>query len=1694
MTDSRKLDDLMDRYVFDLLDPIDSERVKQRAQSEPEWDLALQAAQRRKLALAEAVGTPDRPAAGFVSPEQVLAAGRAQEARQTRGRRIAFRVLAGVAAAAAVLVLGAWLRVALVSPPQTYLHVLGQAELASDAPAVLRAFVRTLEGQPRAGVRVTFALRAGEGDAGQIELAKGVSDESGAVAATVRIPAIEGQATLIACADDTEFSQVEAPIRIVRTRRVFLSTDKPIYQPGQTIHMRCLVLRKSDNRPDAGSPAEFTFTDPGGTVLMRQPVRLSEFGIAWCDLPLDELIAPGRYKVAVTAGSDTSEQSVEIFHYKLPAFAVRLKLERPYYLPGQTVSGEVAATYHFGKPVAGGGVELELADRGTLGLGTVAKATVTLDADGRAAFNLPLPATLLASRRTSGQASLLLTARARDTAGQENVGYQNVPVAQHDIRLTAVAENGIVNPQLPTRVYVVASFPDGRPAQTVIDVETLGQSMRTDEAGVAVIESANLPGTLRLSARTDDGRTGRADVSLAQAGDDGLILRTDKPLCRAGQTLNVEVLAGRAGEVFLDVLKDRQTILTRTLTVAGGRAQLALDLPAELSGTLRLHAYRLDSQGEWVGRDLLVVVPPADELSVKVSADQAEYRPGQDARLSFQVRDRSGKPAAAALSLAAVDEAVFSVQQAAPGLEGLLAGLDEELLRPAVEVHGFEPGLMSRNSLYAVAALQAAASSAADRAPKKSKLRILEENDFVGPNVRRGMIERWGAQGIRDELSRNPGLQERLGEDLVAELIGGSSSLHSIDLTSQSDVSRSYERTRRGAFDLAVVVSVVGASVGLLLLVIAIVIYMPDSIPEIMKFIFWLVALAMLLLLGVHSGAGVLAVAMVGVAGAIVALLLPEMRRHAAEFMVVLTICGLLVVLLLPSLNRSREMARRASVWADLSAIDKGLAMAAASRLPVREDVKATASGSRPARTRSYFPETLAWHPQIIADPSGRAELTIPLADSITTWRVAGSAVSADGRLGTVASSIRVFQPFFVDIDAPLTLTRGDEVSVPVVLYNYTDQPLKIDLTARAADGLSLLGDVDAASSPRPEVDPASSPRSGNVSNAAGTPRLLAPQQVARVLVRVRAERPGQATLTVDARAQGGQADSVRRSIRIVPPGRPAATSVSGTLADGQQTIALPWPADAVEGSAQVRFKVYPSTFSELLDGLENLFRQPYGCFEQTSSTTYPNVLALAYMRANNIESPETTAKALRYIQLGYQRLVGFEVSGGGFDWFGRPPANTVLTAYGLMEFADMAKVYAVDPALLKRTADWLASQQSADGSWRLERGCFHELFCGSEGGDLGPTAYVTWALASYNPSLPAVRRGAEYLAARAGEIRDPWTLALAANALLTPDAKSPAGSAAARRLAGLARRADRGQASWGEDHYRQVPATALAVLALSRRSEHAPLVRDALAWLAGRKDPHGTWGSTQGTVLALKALLAGTGKPQKRDQKAELIVRSPSTSEGGARSVPVRASDETPVVLTIAPEQSDAVHQIAIPAGPGGTGRQIVLDARNAAGMGYQLTVHYYTQSVEPTTTDPAGRPLPPDSRLAGPVSIDVQYDRTELAVNQKAAVRARLVNRAARTVNMVMADIGVPPGFSVDAGGLDRLVSARKIERYTLTARGVTVYLARLEGGASLDVAFDMTARMPLRAQAAPSTAWPYYEPEQMAAARPITVHVAQ
>jgi len=76
----------------------------------------------------------------------------------------------------------------------------------------------------------------------------------------------------------------------------------------------------------------------------------------------------------------------------------------------------------------------------------------------------------------------------------------------------------------------------------------------------------------------------------------------------------------------------------------------------------------------------------------------------------------------------------------------------------------------------------------------------------------------------------------------------------------------------------------------------------------------------------------------------------------------------------------------------------------------------------------------------------------------------------------------------------------------------------------------------------------------------------------------------------------------------------------------------------------------------------------PTGCFEQSSSATYPNILTALYLRETKRMTPEIGLKLDAALAAGYQKLLTFEERGsGGFSDLSRPATSPYLTAYGIL-------------------------------------------------------------------------------------------------------------------------------------------------------------------------------------------------------------------------------------------------------------------------------------------------------------------------------------------------------------------------------------------------------------------------------------------
>ena len=753
--------------------------------------------------------------------------------------------------------------------------------------------------------------------------------------------------------------------------------------------------------------------------------------------------------------------------------------------------------------------------------------------------------------------------------------------------------------------------------------------------------------------------------------------------------------------------------------------------------------------------------------------------------------------------------------------------------------------------------------------------------------------------------------------------------------------------------------------------------------------------------------------------------------------------------------NMIRDLAIVGRDAAELMKIMPGMAMAA----------KAKAGGAAPSapppspetHVRSWFPEALYIAPEIITDRTGRASITVPIADNITTWRMAMLASTTRGALGSGTSSLKVFQDFFVDLDLPVTLTQGDQVSIPVAVYNYSGSRGDVSLRLQPDNWFSLVADT---SDKNVTVD------SGRVGGSQFT---------------IEAKRIGKFKLTLNARMGGpaSRADIVVREIEVVPNGREQTTVFNGRL-DSAVQHQLEFPSAAVPDASTIFVRLYPGPLSQVIEGMDSLLRMPYGCFEQTSSSTYPNVLALDYMKRTRKLTPEVHAKAEGYIANGYQRLLTFEVPGGGFSWFGDAPANKILTAYGLMEFSDMSKVYDMDQKVIERTQQWLANQQQADGSWKPDTAFINEGATNRYNSDLlRITAYIAWSLENTGYQGPAVKNAKQFIEAHlstdGGARPDGYTLAVLAN-FAADYAKDRAFIGQTMQLLLDARTEQDGQVWWKAEEtnvYATGPSavvetTGLAVQALLKWSGDAAVTAKAINYIVAKKDAAGTWGTTQATIMALRALLL-------------------STEKGGATAkgvVEVVVNGKTAGKLALTSENNDLLHQFGFKEINSQSANLVEIRFSGEGTLAYQVAGRYFL----PWDKKPAREAL----------SIDVSYDRTHMAQDEIATATASIRNNLTQAAKMVMVDLGIPPGFELLSEDLQsyREKSAGqksgRLEKFSLTATEAILYFDSIAPHHGFALSYRLRAKYPIHARTFASRVYEYYDPEVSSVARPIQVEV--
>jgi len=681
---------------------------------------------------------------------------------------------------------------------------------------------------------------------------------------------------------------------------------------------------------------------------------------------------------------------------------------------------------------------------------------------------------------------------------------------------------------------------------------------------------------------------------------------------------------------------------------------------------------------------------------------------------------------------------------------------------------------------------------------------------------------------------------------------------------------------------------------------------------------------------------------------------------------------------------------------------------------------------SRQPGDREDFAETLYWHAGLKTDgKTGVAKVSFGVSDSVTTFRVYADAFNTAGVLGQQVAAIESRAPFCLEPKLPLEVTAGDTVLLPVGVINGTDAAL---------EGVTVSMDP-VAGMPVGRLDPFVLP-------------ALARER--RVIKLELGNRIGEHELVINGQA-GAYRDRVTRRLLVKPAGFPAAVSFGGILnADSRVQHTLTIPAEMVLNSAKTQVVVYPTPLANLTQGLERLIREPNGCFEQTSSTTYPLTMAQQYFVAHTGVDPKLIERSRQMLDKGYAKLVSFECKQHGYEWFGGDPGHEALSAYGLLQFTDMAQVWNVDRTMMERTRAWLLAQRDGQGGFKRNKRAL-DSFGGAP--EATTNAYVVWALQrvgekDLGPEIAALQK-------LASETKDSYVIGLAANVL--------AGSGdmeAARRLMDrlVQAQTDKGLVDGAVTSITrsggqalQIETTALSVLAWLKDPAYAGAVEKAMRFLTESCEG-GRFGSTQSTVLALRAI---TEYDQARARpKAAGNVRL--VVDGHAIGGPVEFDAGTQGAITL-PDLGELLT-------PGA--HQIELAMAGGAAMPYSIAVNYHA--------------LTPASSEECTLDLHVQLRDPQVAEGEATEVNVAVTNHTRHGLPTPVAIIGLPGGLEPRHDQLKELIKAGKIDAYEVLGREVVLYWREMKPGQVVELPLSVVAAVPGTYTGPASRTYLYYTDE--------------
>ena len=244
-----------------------------------------------------------------------------------------------------------------------------------------------------------------------------------------------------------------------------------------------------------------------------------------------------------------------------------------------------------------------------------------------------------------------------------------------------------------------------------------------------------------------------------------------------------------------------------------------------------------------------------------------------------------------------------------------------------------------------------------------------------------------------------------------------------------------------------------------------------------------------------------------------------------------------------------------------------------------RKAVPAGGGGGR-SNTRELLDTLLLWNPKVQLDAQGKAVVTVPLNDALTTFRIVAVADASTGFFGTGQTTIKATQDLQIISGLPPLVREDDQFRAQITLRNTTKTAMKVEVSPRAT-----LLDL------KPQTVDIPAGEAREVAWNVTAPAQLALTRSEAILWEIEAKD------TIS-----GARDGLKASQRIIPAVPLTVQQATLVQVDGSFSLDVSAPPDALPGRGGLKMSLQPK-LAEGMDGVRDWFANyPYACLEQKTS------------------------------------------------------------------------------------------------------------------------------------------------------------------------------------------------------------------------------------------------------------------------------------------------------------------------------------------------------------------------------------------------------------------------------------------------------------------------------------------------------------